>query len=337
MKRKALYFTLPGQVEVIEENLKGPAPDEALVHSRYSAISPGTEMLVYRGQFPDGMPVDATIKGLGQRLTYPLKYGYSLVGQVVAVGSAVDPAWKGRSVFSFHPHEEYFNAKLKELVPVPEGIDLRDAVFLPNMETAVNFAMDGRPMIGEAVGVFGLGIVGLLTMSVLAQFPLESLVGFDLIASRRKLAAAAGAHKVVNPGDEDDLIALQASLPAGGFDLVYELSGAPQALDTAISVTGFTGRVVIGSWYGKKTAHLNLGGHFHRSRIKLISSQVSTISPEWMGRWTSARRLEEAWRQIDRLRPSRWITNIAAFADAQAIYRQVDKHPDTTLQMVFAY
>jgi threonine dehydrogenase-like Zn-dependent dehydrogenase len=65
-----------------------------------------------------------------------------------------------------------------------------------------------------------------------------------------------------------------------GADLTFELSGNPLALNNAIALTRFSGRIVIGSWYGEKQMDINLGGTFHRSRIKLISSQVSSISPE---------------------------------------------------------
>jgi hypothetical protein len=69
------------------------------------------------------------------------------------------------------------------------------------------------------------------------------------------------------------------------FDLTFELTGSPSALNDAIEHTAFSGRIVIGSWYGQKRAEIDLGGAFHRSRIKLIASQVSTISPELSGRW----------------------------------------------------
>ena len=38
-------------------------------------------------------------------MTYPLSYGYSLVGKVVRVGPGVDEAsWMHRLVFAFAPH-----------------------------------------------------------------------------------------------------------------------------------------------------------------------------------------------------------------------------------------
>src|SRR5919108_225898 len=80
------------------------------------------------------------------------------------------------------------------------------------------------------------------------------------------------------------------------------------------------GRVVIGSWYGQKRVDLNLGGRFHRSRIRLISSQVSTIAPEWGGRWTKGRRLQVAWQMLQHVRPAHLITHRFPIEQASHAY-----------------
>ncbi len=77
MKRTALYFTAPHQVEVREEALPPGASGQLLIESQVSAISPGTEMLIYRGQAPDEMAADSSIGALTGSLSFPLKYGYS--------------------------------------------------------------------------------------------------------------------------------------------------------------------------------------------------------------------------------------------------------------------
>jgi threonine dehydrogenase-like Zn-dependent dehydrogenase len=130
---------------------------------------------------------------------------------------------------------------------------------------------------------------------------------------------------------------LQAGDGADGADLTYELSGNPAALDQAITVTGFDGRIVIGSWYGQKRANLNLGGSFHRSRIRLISSQVSTIAPAWTGRWTKSRRLGVAWEMLERVRPAHLITHRLPLDQAHHAYMLLDQHPQETLQVLLTY
>ena len=340
MTRQSLWFDAPRHVTLREEALPEPAPGEVGVKTHASAISPGTEMLIYRGEFPEGMAADEGIAALGGALAYPLKYGYATVGQVNALGSGVASEWLGRWVFAFHPHESDFAAPVESLLPIPPGIAPEDALFLPNTETAVNFLLDGAPLIGEQVAVFGQGVVGLLTTALLARLPLGNLTTFDRLANRRAASLAMGARASLEPVDADGAVRLRALLNTGGYegaDLVYELSGAPAALDQAIAAAGFSGRVVLGSWYGRKRASLDLGGRFHRARIRLISSQVSTLTPELHGRWTKARRMGVAWERLRELRPSQLITHRYPFAMAAEAYAQVDLRPAETLQVILTH
>jgi 2-desacetyl-2-hydroxyethyl bacteriochlorophyllide A dehydrogenase len=342
LKQHALYFTAPYRVAVQEAHVPCPAADQVLVQTLVSAISPGTELLIYRGQAPSDIPVDETIPALAGAFGFPLAYGYAAVGQVIAVGSGVAQTWQGRCVFAFHPHASHFLASPDALLPVPAALSPEAAAFLPNMETAVNFLMDGQPLIGERVVVFGQGVVGLLTTALLARLPLARLVTLDRYARRRDYSLRLGAHASLDPEGADALAHLHACLdeaspPGGEADLTYELSGNPLALDQAIATTGFNGRVVIGSWYGQKQAPLNLGGRFHRSRIHLISSQVSTIAPQWTGRWTKPRRLQVAWQMLQQVRPAQLITHRFPIAEAAAAYALLDQHPEDALQVLLTY
>ncbi|HEV7806299.1 MAG TPA: zinc-binding alcohol dehydrogenase [Solirubrobacteraceae bacterium] len=327
-----MYFTAPRQVAVVEEPIAQPSAGELLVETIVSAISPGTELLVYRDEVPATMTLDASIPGLTGTSRFPMKYGYAAVGRVVAAGPAADGDWLGRLVFSMNPHESHFLAAAQDLLPVPDGIGADDAALFANVETAVTLTMDGRPMVGEHVAVFGQGVVGLLTTALLARFPLAGLVTVDLHPLRRRLSIELGAQEAVDPG-------AGAGVDAGerGFDLTYELSGSPDVLDQAIAVTRFHGRVVIGSWYGKRRAPVDLGGTFHRSRMQLVSSQVSTIDPALSGRWTSERRRGVAWSLLGDLRPARIVTHRVPLAAAADAYELLDRHPDEAVQILLTY
>jgi threonine dehydrogenase-like Zn-dependent dehydrogenase len=234
-------------------------------------------------------------------------------------------------VFAFAPHASHFWAKPDELLRVPNGLDPLRAVLLPTMETAVNFVMDGQPALGERVAVVGQGIVGLLTLALLRQFPLEKLTAVDPMSGRRAAAARLGA---------DVAIAVEgAQFPPGWepADLVYELSGNPAALNTAIALTGYAGRIVIGSWYGQKQAPLDLGGAFHRRRIRLLSSQVSTIDPQWSGRWDKGRRFAWAWQMLQRLPVDFLISQSFDVGSAALAYQLIDEQPGEAIQVILTY
>jgi 2-desacetyl-2-hydroxyethyl bacteriochlorophyllide A dehydrogenase len=330
--RRSLVFTAPRQVEVREDEMPAPGPEEVLVEAVVSAISPGTEMLAYRGRLPTGMALDATIPGLTGDSSYPIKYGYASVGRVVDAGRGVSGDWQGRLVFALHPHESHYVAAVADLAPIPAGLAAEHAALYPHAETAVTFLMDGRPVVGEDVAVFGQGVVGLITTNFLARLPLATLVAVDPLPLRRKRSLEMGAHRAVDPGDTDELLALAASC-----DLTYEISGSPAALSQAIAVTGFRGRVVIGSWYGDRAVELGLGGPFHRSRMTLVSSQVSTIDPQWSGRWTRERRSAVAWRMLRDVDVELLVTHRFPFSDAAEAYALVDQSPDDAIQVLLDY
>ena len=341
MESQALFFIAPHQVDVRQESLPALQAGQARVQTICSAISPGTEMLIYRGEFPADLPLDETLSSLSGTFTYPLKYGYAVVGVVVGLGPGVNPTWLGQRVFAFQPHADQFIAAVDELQSVPHDISVEDAVFLPNMETAVNFILDGAPAIGEQVTVLGQGIVGLLTTALLVRFPLASLVTVDKYPIRRQAGLDLGASASLDPAQTEYLDAarryLQGDRPYRGADLIFELSGSPAALDQAISLCGFNSRVVVGSWYGTKRAAIDLGGRFHRNRIQLISSQVSTVNPEMSGRWDKTRRFNLVWEMVKKIRPSRWITQHFPFSQTSQAYQLIDQNPGETIQVVFSY
>ncbi|MBI5823593.1 MAG: zinc-binding alcohol dehydrogenase [Chloroflexi bacterium] len=326
-KARTLFFTAPKQVEIRETILPPLKDDEILVETICSAISAGTEMLVYRGQFPH---LADSHDAFSSDLNYPLAYGYACVGRVVELGKMVNGGWLNELVFAFQPHTSHFILHHSSLILLPEGLAPENACFLPNMETAVNLVQDGAPILGERVLVLGQGVVGLLTASLLSEFPLENLVTVDRFELRQKALQVEGERSKVKS-------LLVQDLQPSTFDLVFELSGSPSALNDAIELTAFSGRVVIGSWYGQKRAEIDLGGAFHRSRIRLISSQVSTISPELSGRWDKPRRFEVAWEALKRIQPEKWITHHFPIEEASKAYQLLDENPQETIQVVFNF
>src|SRR4029450_9629844 len=85
----------------------------------------------------------------------------------------------------FQPHTTHFVSQTESIFPLPESLPCETAAFLPNMETAVNLVQDAAPIFGECVLVLGQGVVGLLTASLLSEFPLETLVTADCFELRR--------------------------------------------------------------------------------------------------------------------------------------------------------
>ncbi len=299
-------------------------------------------MLIYQGRFPRDLELDAAISGLRGGFKYPLAYGYANAGIVRKVGKEVDSSWQDKLVFSFQPHTSHYLSNPNSLIPIPCPLTPETSCFLPNMETAVNLVQDGAPVLGERVLVLGQGVVGLFTTALLSEFPLDALVIVDRFDLRCQMGltecekSKAASCALINSGTADFREQALSSLKEGA-DLTFELSGNPSALNDAIKLTRFSGRVVIGSWYGEKPAEIDLGSTFHRSRIKLISSQVSTVSPELSGRWDKLRRFDVAWKNIERIQPERWITHRFAIDQAADAYRLLEHNPQEALQVILEY
>lgn len=339
MERQSLWFTAPFSAEIRTEPLPPHQPDQLLIQTAYSAISAGTEMLIYRGEAPTEMAADDSLEALAGDLAFPLKYGYACVGRVIEMGSQVDAEWRDALVFAFNPHETHFVARPDQVQRVPEGISAEVATLLPNMETAVSLVMDGRPVIGERVIVFGQGIVGILTAHLLAQFPLANLTIIDPNPHRIALTQS------LNPSISQSLISnlqspygtVASSDISNNYDLAYELTGNPAVLNDAIAAVGYGGRIVVGSWYGRKSAEIKLGGVFHRNHIQLISTQVSTLAPRWRGRWTKQRRFAVAWHHLQHPTLANLITERVPFTDAPQTYHALAQNNPHTVQTIFCY
>ena len=330
MTARALYFVGPRAVELRAEPSPELAAGEVRVQTKLSAISAGTELLFYRGEVEPGVPIDATLPWAG-KLAYPLRYGYAAVGGIVEVGPELDPALAGARVFGFHPHQEQFVERYERLVKLPDAVDDLAAGFLPNVETAVSLAMDGAALFGEEVAVIGQGVVGQLVAALLVRSGAEHVAVFDRkperLAHSQRLCGPARAEWLSEPRPEHE----------ARFDLVYELSGDPRALDTALALARYEGRIVVGSWYGGKRAPIDFGTRAHRNRNHMLFSQVSRIDSRHAARFDSARRLNVALGWVARLPLAGMVTHRFPFESIADAYRLLDLQREPALQVMIDY
>lgn len=319
MTRRSVVFAAPGRIEVASDAIPSPDDGDVLVRTLVSGISAGTELHLYRGDISEGVLLDESLSALREPLHYPTTYGYT------SVGERVDD---GRRVFAFQPHVSHYVAREDELVELPDGVSPEAAALWPSAETAVNLVLDARPLVGERVLVVGQGVVGLMTTSLLSRFPLGELSTVDPIESRRACSERRGASRSVHPDNASGL---------EDFDLTIELSGTYAGLDVAIAAAGFEARVVVGSWYGDEPVPVDLGTHFHRGRVQLISSQVSHIGSALRSRWTNARRMEVAAASLSNASAEELITHRFPIERAAEAYALVDEHPERCLQVLLTY
>src|ERR671917_325920 len=127
LKASALWFTAPRTAALRTEKVGPPGLEEVRVETIASAVSAGTEMLVYRGEVPHDLPLD--LPTLAGSYAFPIKYGYAAVGRVLDTGEGVDSVRPGDAVFVLHPHQSLYTAPVSLTVRLPDDLDPLLGVF----------------------------------------------------------------------------------------------------------------------------------------------------------------------------------------------------------------
>ena len=280
------------------------APDrgDVVLNAICSAVSRGTERLVLIGAVPASEMDRMTCPHQEGAFPFPVKYGYALVGEIVAGPAEL----VGERAFALHPHQSVAALDAANVIVVPEAVPSARAALAANMETALNVVWDSGAGPCDRVLVVGGGVVGLLVARLLARMPGVSVTLCDADAAKRGPAEAMGAAFV-----------LPEAAPKG-VDIAINASGNDKGLATAIAAAGLEARIVEASWHGAAVASVPLGGAFHSQRLSIISSQVGRLPPARAPRWTHRRRLEAAMQLLDDPALDALITHEIAFRDAPA-------------------
>ena len=272
---QAFWLVSPGQGELRPVDLPPPGAGEVLVRTVCSAVSRGTEALVFRG----GVPVSQhdAMRAPFQEGDFPgpVKYGYLNVG-VVEEGPT---GLRGRTVFCLYPHQTRYVVPAAAVTPVPASVPAARAVLAGTVETAVNAVWDAAPLLGDRIAVVGAGMVGCSVAKVLAGFPAVRVQLVDTDPARASVAAALG----VDFATPDQAV--------GDCDLVVHASATEAGLNRSLELLVQEGVVLELSWYGDRRVSLPLGEAFHSRRLVVRGSQVGTVAPARRGRRDHADRM----------------------------------------------
>ncbi|MBG0811401.1 zinc-binding alcohol dehydrogenase [Methylosinus sp. H3A] len=298
---RALWIEAPRTAALRVSPLAPPGPEEALVQTLWSAVSRGTERLVFEGRAPRSEWERMRAPFQEGSFAFPVKYGYCAVGRVEEGPADLI----GRAVFCLHPHQDRFVAPIGMLRPVPQATPARRAPLAANMETALNAIWDSPAGPGDRIAIIGAGVVGLLVAALAARLPGAEVLIHDREASRAEIAETLGARFV---GAE--------ALEGFGADVVFHASATSEGLALSLAAAGPEATIVELSWYGEGQVAAPLGGAFHANRLRLISSQVGQVAPSRRPRWSYARRLDKALELLADPRLDALITEEIPFAEA---------------------
>lgn len=238
--------------------------------------------------------------------------GYSVAGEVIAVGEGIDDLEVGDRVAcagaGMANHAEVVRVPRNLTVPVPADLELAGASAVTLGAIALQGVRRATPTLGETFVVIGLGILGQLTVQMLKAHGCRVVVN-DLAMQRLDLAKSLGADVAVHPG-AGDLVEQVARLTDGtGADGVIITAATPanEVVSTAFQMCRRKGRVVL---VGDVGLDLNRADFYTKELEFLISTSYGPGRydrryeergldyPIGYVRWTENRNMGEVLRML---------------------------------------
>ena len=342
-----------GELKVAEVPAPRAGDGEVLVSTRVSLISSGTERQLMQlaksslvgkaAARPDLVRrvisnvrkegLKPTLEKVFAKLDSPIPLGYSLVGEVVAIGRNVSGYSLGDRVAcagaGLANHAE-FNAVPKNLtVAVPAGVDDEDASFVTLGAIALQGVRQAAPTLGETIVVMGLGLIGLLTVQILKANGCV-VIGFDPNPQRAALAQSLGADVAVSESLATVVASRTGGLGADGV-IVTASSKSSDPVNTAAEISRMKGRIVVVGLVGltidrepfyKRELELKLSMSYGPGRGDPTYELSGHDYPLPYVRWTEQRNMAAFLTLIaqGRVTPKAYVTHRFAIEEAERAY-----------------
>jgi 2-desacetyl-2-hydroxyethyl bacteriochlorophyllide A dehydrogenase len=254
-----IVFTQKGRVVCRPVEQVKVAPGEVLVQTHFSVISPGTE-LAFLTQQPNTIT------------EYPFLPGYSVAGEVSAIGKEVQGIEVGEKIAVQMPHISVASVPPEQCWKIPTSLSLREAAAFRLVSIPLQGLRKARVQLGESTLVMGLGIIGNIAGQLAHASGSTLVIGVDLQAERRELAKQCSFDQVLGL---DELAAVHNMTADEGPRVVIEATGRPEAINAALEIAGRRARVVLlGSARGL-TKEVDFYTHVHKKGLTIIGAHES--------------------------------------------------------------
>lgn len=252
-----------GKLTITEVPAPLAQPGEVLIANVASVISAGTERMVIdlarksllgkARERPDlvrrviekcrSEGVLTTFRQVREQLDTSLPMGYSSAGIVLACGPGVQQFKPGDRVASNGPHAEIVSAGKHLCALIPADVNFDHAAFAVLGAIALQGLRLSRAELGETVLVIGLGLIGQMTVGLLAAAGCR-VIGTDPEASKCELAQRMGAQIAHPKLSASDVESLSGGL---GADAVVIAASTPSnaPISLAAAAVRKKGRVVL--------------------------------------------------------------------------------------------
>ena len=316
-----------GQTSLVDVPCPKCHNDSLLIASRNSLISVGTErMLVDFGkanifdkvrQQPDKVNmvlnkaktdgILSTIDAVRSKLDQPIPLGYCNAG--IVLESGVVGYEPGDRVVSNGNHAEVVSVPKNLCSKIPDGVDDESAAFTVLAAVGLQGIRLINPTLGETVVVFGLGLIGLMTVQMLLANGCR-VIGIDSDSSRCELANQFGA-KTVDLSKNDDPIEISRAFSRGrGVDavLITAASKSNEIIHQSAEMCRKRGRVVLVGVVGlnlirddffKKEITFQVSASYGPGRYDPLYEEKGQDYPVGFVRWTEQRNFEAVLDMMD--------------------------------------
>ena len=117
-------------------------------------------------------------------------------------------------------------------------------------------------------------------------------------------------------------------------DIVINTSSDYNILANSMKILSNEGKFIEASWYGNKKGSINLGGHFHSKRLKIISSQVSQIPIHLKDKYDFNNRLKLAINALKNDKLKKLITSESTFFNLEKDYFKIINNKNTIMHLI---
>ncbi|MEO6329497.1 MAG: L-idonate 5-dehydrogenase [Ginsengibacter sp.] len=216
---------------------------------------------------------------------------------------------------------EYVSVRADQCTLLPDEMDDGIGAMIEPLAVALH-AVKRTSVSGKRILVTGGGTIGLLTALTAKAFGAVPVALSDIAVERRKSAAGCGVDVVLDPS-EKNLDEKVKDMTGDGFDVIFEASGAKQALRQAFDLVKPGGTIVQIGTLGTED-------------IPLPANRVMVKEIQFIGSFRYGNVFDEAIRlvvsgRID-LRP--FITGILPLSDtAKAMHLAADKNHSLKVQI----
>lgn len=357
-----------GATEIVDVPAPTVGQGRILIRSSRTLVSAGTErMMVDFGkagwiekarqqpekvkQVLDKIRTDGlvpTVEAVFSKLDEPLSLGYCNAGVVLEVGTGVPDLQPGDRVASNGPHAEIVSVPRNLCARIPDGVSDDEAAFTILSSIALQGVRLAAPTFGERFIVFGLGLVGLLTVQLL-QASGCPVLAVDVSETRLRLAESFGAMTVDLGKGTDPVAAALAWTDGRGVDgaLIAASAKGDKIVHQAAQACRKRGRIALvgvvdldlkrGDFYEKELT-FQVSCSYGPGRYDEKYEQAGQDYPFGFVRWTEQRNFEAVLEAMHagQLRVKHLITHRMALEEASASYDKV-LHDPAALGIVIEY